>query len=229
MEEKLTVKHWDEADRPREKLTALGAEALSSAELLAILIGSGSTEESAVSLMRHVLADCGGSLRRLGRMTTEELCCYKGIGEAKAVTLLAACELGRRRAKEQGEGRPKLGNAEAIYQLMRSRLEDKPTEEFHVVLLNQNLRFMDSVCISRGGLTSTVADVRLILREALLRKAPNIAVLHNHPSGNPQPSRTDDALTEKLRNAAEIMDIHLVDHIVVGEDTYYSYNETGKL
>ena len=229
MDEKLTVKQWDEADRPREKMASLGAEALSSAELLAILIGSGSTEECAVSLMRRILADCNGSLQRLGEMSVQELCEYKGIGPAKAITILASCELGRRRANESAAGRPRMNSAQEIYKHTRSLLEGKPTEEFWVVLMNQNLRLLDTVCISKGGITSTVADVRLILREALLRKAPNIAVLHNHPSGNPKPSRIDDALTERIHAAADTMDIKLIDHIVVGDNEYYSYQESGKL
>lgn len=229
MDEKLTVKQWDEADRPREKMASLGAEALSSAELLAILIGSGSTEESAVSLMRRILADCNGSLQRLGEMSVQELCEYKGIGPAKAITILASCELGRRRAQEKLRERRQMSSAQDIYDSTRHLLEDKPTEEFWVVLMNQNLRLLDTVCVSKGGITSTIADVRIILREALIRKAPNIAVLHNHPSGNPHPSGIDDKLTEKIRNAAATMDIRLTDHIIVGNNTYFSYQESGKL
>lgn len=229
MREHLSVKQWDEADRPREKMASQGAEALSSTELLAILIGSGSSEETAVSLMRRILGECQGSLRQLGRMTVDELCRYKGIGEAKAITILAACELGRRRGKEESTDHARLDCARAIYNEVRSRMEDKPTEEFHVVLMNQNLRHIDTVCVSRGGITATVADVRLILREALLRKSPNIAVCHNHPSGNPRPSALDDRLTEKIRKAAEVMDIRLIDHVIVGDNRYYSYNEEGKL
>ncbi len=218
---KLSLKDLNEADRPREKLASLGAEALSSAELMAILIGSGSDEETAVGLSQRILADCHDSLRRMGEMSIQELCEYKGIGPAKAITILASCELGR--------GRPRMNSAQEIYKHTRSLLEGKPTEEFWVVLMNQNLRLLDTVCISKGGITSTVADVRLILREALLRKAPNIAVLHNHPSGNPKPSRIDDALTERIRAAADTMDIKLIDHIVVGDNEYYSYQESGKL
>ena len=228
MGEHLSVKQWDEADRPREKLAAQGAENLSSAELLAILIGSGSTKESAVALTRRILGDCKNSLRQLGRMSIEELCRYNGVGEAKAITILAACELARRRSEEPAEMKPKMGCARDIYDYFRP-LEDKPTEEFHVMLLNQNMRLLTSVCIGRGGITSTAVDVRIILREALVQKAPNIAVCHNHPSGNTKPSRHDDALTEKIRKAAEMMDICLVDHIIIGDGVYYSYHEEGKL
>ncbi|MBR1713143.1 MAG: DNA repair protein RadC [Alloprevotella sp.] len=228
MEERLTVKQWDEADRPREKLMVQGAEALTPAELLAILIGSGSTRESAVALMRRVLNDCEGSLKRLGKMDIEELCRYNGIGEAKAITILAACELGRRRAAEPADERPRMDSPARIYDHFR-RLEDADREEFHVMLMNQNLRLIGTACIGKGGLTATAADVRLVLREALLQKAPHIAVCHNHPSGNPHPSSLDNQLTEKIRRAAEVMDIRLVDHIIVGDGTYYSYQEQGKL
>ena len=225
----LSVKQWDEADRPREKLAAQGAENLSSAELLAILIGSGSTKESAVALTRRILGDCKNSLRQLGRMSIEELCRYNGVGEAKAITILAACEFARRRAEEPAELKPRMSCAQDIFDYFRPRLEDKPTEEFHVMLLNQNMRLLTSACIGRGGITSTAVDVRLILREALMQKAPNIAVCHNHPSGNTKPSRHDDALTDKIRKAAEVMDINLVDHIIIGDGIYYSYQEEGKL
>lgn len=226
---KLSLKDLNEADRPREKLAALGAEAMTSAELMAILIGSGSDEETAVDLSQRILVDCHGSLRRMGEMSIQELCEYKGIGPAKAITILASCELGRRRANESAASRPRMNSAQEIYKHTRSLLEGKQAEEFWVVLMNQNLRMIDTVCISKGGITSTIADVRLILREALIRKAPNIAVLHNHPSGNPKPSRIDDALTEKIRAAADTMDIKLIDHIVVGDNEYYSYQESGKL
>ncbi len=224
----LSVKQWAEADRPREKFIALGGEALSSAELLAILIGSGTTRESAVALMRRVLADCHGSLRRLGRMTIDQLKTYNGVGEAKAVTILAACELARRRADEPADRPPKMQSAADIYDVFR-RLEDKPTEEFHVLLLSQSLRLIDKVCIARGGLTATTVDIRLVLREALLRNAPCMAVCHNHPSGTVRPSQADDALTQRIRAAAQTMDIRLIDHVIVGDNAYYSYQEQGKL
>lgn len=226
---RLTLKQWDESDRPREKLEAQGAESLTLAELLAILIGSGSTKESAVELMRRVLGDCDNSIRQLGRMSVEALCSYKGFGKAKAITILAACELARRRAAEGADERQKMGSARDIFDYYRPRLEDKPTEEFHVMLLNQNLCLLKSVCIARGGITSTIVDVRLILREALLQHVPNIAVCHNHPSGSIRPSRHDDVLTEKISKAAELMDIRLIDHVIVGDGCYYSYQEEGKL
>ena len=228
MEERLSVKQWDEADRPREKLMAHGAETLTDAELLAILIGSGSAKESAVELMRRLMSDCRGSLRRLGRMSVGDLCSYTGIGEAKAVSILAACELGRRRAQELPEERLRLDTPQTLYKYYR-RLEDNDREEFHVLLLNQHLHALRSVCVSRGGLTATSADIRLILHEALIAKAPCMAVCHNHPSGNPQPSKVDDQLTSRLLQAAQLMDIRLIDHIIIGNACYYSYQEQNRL
>ncbi len=226
---KLSINHWDEADRPREKLVAQGPQALSNAELLAILIGSGSPQESAVALMRRILADQGGSLTRLGRMRVEQLCAYNGIGPAKAVTLMAACEFGRRRAAEPPEERPKMDNSTEIYRYFRPLLEDLPQEEFHAMLLNGQLRMISSRCIGRGGLGDVPADVRIVLRDALLAGATAIAICHNHPGGTLRPSRQDDELTRRLKLAAETMQIRLVDHIIVGEGGYYSYNDEGKL
>lgn len=226
---KMTVREWDVKDRPREKLILHGAGALSPAELLAILIGSGSPKESAVALMQRLMRDCNGSLRRLSRLTVNDLCTYNGIGEAKAITILAACELGRRRAEEPQEERPRFTDAEKIYDYFRPRMEDLTTEEFRVLLLDQGLRLIRDVVISRGGLTSTIVDVRLILREALLAQAPAIALCHNHPSGSNRPSVQDDNITRKVQRAATDMDIRLIDHIVLGDRSYYSYQEQGKL
>lgn len=224
-----SINEWDAADRPREKLAALGAQALSDAELLAILIGSGSADESAVGLMRRVLADCGNNLNALGKRGIDELCTYKGMGPAKAITILAACELGKRRqASDLGE-RPRMDCARSIYDYFLPRMQDLPVEECHVLLLNPALRVVGSRCVSRGGIAATAVDVRLVLREALLARATAIALCHNHPSGNARPSRQDDMLTERLSKAAAGMDIRLVDHIVLADGGFYSYSEEGKL
>lgn len=226
---KLSIAHWDEADRPRERLARLGAAALSSAELLAILIGSGNADESAVDLMRRVLADCNNNLNTLGKKTIHELCTYKGMGPAKAITLLAACELGKRRKAEAAEERLRITCSEDIYAYFLHRLQDLPTEECHALLLNQNLRLIRSQCISRGGLTGTVVDVRVVLEAAILSHATHIALCHNHPSGNPQPSAADDQLTQRMKQAAQTMDIRLIDHIVLADGKYYSYSDEGRL
>lgn len=226
---KFSIAQWDEADRPREKLMAHGADVLSNAELLAILIGSGSASEDAVSLMQRILSDHKNSLNRLGRLSIHDLCQYTGIGPAKAIAIIAACELGKRRVAEPAEQRPQLVCAEAVAAVFRPKLQDLPHEEIHVALLNNRLQLMGTRLIGRGGIAETVADVRLILREALLAGASAIALCHNHPSGNPQPSGHDDSLTQRLKQAADTMNIRLVDHVIVCENTYYSYNDNGKL
>ena len=228
-EHSLTIRNWDEADRPREKLSAQGADRLTPAELLAILIGSGTPQESAVSLMQRIMKDCNGSLRRLGRMSIAELCRYKGIGEAKAITILAACELGKRRAQEPASADVVLNSPEVLYEYFLPRMEDLTVEEFHILLLRQNLSLISDICIGRGGLTATAVDVRVLLREALLAKATALVMCHNHPSGSTNPSQQDDLLTMKVKRAAELMDIHLIDHIIMGDRTFFSYNQAGRL
>lgn len=227
--EKLSISQWAEEDRPREKLMRLGAEALSSAELLAILIGSGSTKESAVELMKRVLSHCANNLNSLGKMSLQELCQYNGIGPAKAITILAACELGKRRAREKAEERREVNCAVAIYELMLPRMQDLDTEEAWVLLMNQKFKLLKMERLSHGGITETLVDVRIIIKEALLCNATVIALCHNHPSGSPKPSRDDDNLTERVRRACDTMRIHLLDHVIVTDGLYYSYHEAGRL
>ena len=228
-EQKLNINQWAEEDRPREKLMRLGAEALSNAELLAILIGSGSTKESAVSLMQHILSDCQNNLNTLGKMSIGELCSYTGIGEAKAITILAACELGKRRQLEKAQERRCIDSAQVVYELMHPLMQDLATEEAWVLLLNQGFRLIKSVRISRGGISETAVDVRIILKEALLANATVIAFCHNHPSNSLRPSRDDDRLTERIHKACDVMRIHLLDHVIITDGAYYSYREQGKL
>ena len=226
--EKLTINNWAEEDRPREKMASLGAEALSNAELLAILIGSGSTKESAVDLMKRVLADSKNNLNTLGKMSIHELCQYNGIGEAKAITILAACELGKRRQMESPEERPDLGTATRLYNYMHPIMQDLDVEEFWVLLLNQHYRLIKKVRISHGGITETAVDIRIIMKEAVLANTTILAVCHNHPSGNLKPSRQDDELTKSIKRACELMHIHFLDHVIVTDGHYYSYHEQGK-
>ena len=216
-------------DRPREKFAAHGAAALSKAELLAILIGSGNTEENAVQLMQRIMNDCQGSLATLGNMGIDSLCRYKGMGPAKAISVLAACELGRRRMAEGMELRPQLTSSADIFAYMTPRLKGTPVEECHAILLNNHLRVVGCKLISRGGITGTVVDVRLVLREALLCNATHLALCHNHPSGNPRPSGEDDRLTQKLKAAAATMDLRLIDHIILTDEAYFSYQDEGRL
>ncbi|MGN0058000.1 MAG: DNA repair protein RadC [Phocaeicola plebeius] len=228
-EEKLTINQWAVEDRPREKMMHHGAAALSNAELLAILVGSGNTEDSAVALMRKVLDRYGNSLSRLGKCSVEELCQFKGIGPAKAVTLLAASELGKRRKEEEPQKGTFIGCSLDLYEFFHPLMCDLPVEECWVLLLNQAARVIEAVRVSQGGLAATQVDVRCILREALLKRATSIALAHNHPSGNSRPSADDDRLTQALAEAAKVVRIRLVDHIVVADGSYYSYVDEGKL
>lgn len=244
--DKLNINQWAEEDRPREKMILKGAASLSNAELLAILIGSGSADETAVELMRRVLSDCGNSLRALGRMSIEELCGsitvkdeqtgvskkvhrYKGLGPAKAVTIMAACELTRRRLQEEAAEKPAILSSDDLFAYFKPRMQDLSHEECYALLLNQACRVTDCVLIGKGGLTETSVDIRLVLREALVRQAPVVALAHNHPSGNPRPSADDNRLTDKLQKACQMMNIRLIDHIIVADERYYSYSKEGLL
>lgn len=229
MSDKLTIAHWAEDDQPREKLRDKGPQALSNAELLAILIGSGTPGVSAVELMQTVLSDCKNNLNTLGKMTIRQLMDYKGIGEAKAITILAACELGKRRQAESPEERPDLSTATKVYRHMHPLMQDPDTEEFWVLLLNQNHRLIKHLKIAHGGISEVTVDIRIIMREAILANATILAVCHNHPSGNIQPSKADDALTQSIRNACQLMRIHFMDHIIITDGLYFSYHEAGRL
>jgi len=228
-EDKLNINQWAEEDRPREKLMRLGAGALTNAELMAILIGSGSPKESAVDLMKRILNDCDNNLNKLGRMSIRELQVYNGMGPAKAVSILAACELGKRRQMEKVHERKDLGSPQAIYDYMRPIMQDLDTEEAWIILMNQNYRLIKEERLSHGGITETLVDVRLIVKEALLNNATIVALCHNHPSDNARPSKEDDRLTERVKKACELMRIYLLDHVIVTESNYYSYREKGRL
>lgn len=229
MSEKLSISQWAEEDKPREKLERLGAAALSNAELLAILIGSGSREESAVDLMKHVMADCNNNLNTLGKKNIHELTLYKGMGPAKAISILAACELGKRRSLDKIGLRPDLGSSIAVYNYMLPRMQDLDVEEAWVLLLNQNFKLIKAEQLSHGGITETAVDVRLIMKKALLNNATIIALCHNHPSNNPTPSKQDDQLTFNVKKACEVMRIFFMDHIIVTDGHYYSYHDKGRL
>ncbi len=227
--EKLNINQWAEEDRPREKLMRLGAEALSNAELLAILIGSGSTKESAVDLMKRIMNDCNNNLNTLGKKTIRELCEFNGIGEAKAISILAACELGKRRQMEKAEERLELGTATRIYNYMHPLMQDLDVEEFWVLFMNQNFRLIKRLRIAHGGISEVSVDIRIIMREAILANTTILAVCHNHPSGSLRPSHQDDALTANIRKACELMRIRFSDHVIITDGNYYSYHESGKL
>jgi DNA repair protein RadC len=207
----------------------LGPSALTDAELLAILVGSGSTKEDAVTLMRHILADCNNNLNTLGKLTIRDLCKYNGVGEAKAITILAACELGKRRQSGKPEERPDLGTATLIYNYMHPQLQDLDVEEFWLLLMNQNHRLIKQIRISHGGITETAVDVRIIIREAVLANATMLAICHNHPSGSLRPSPMDNDLTTSIQRACQLMRIKFLDHVIITDGAYYSYCETGRV
>lgn len=225
--EKLNINQWAEEDRPREKMERLGAQALSDAELLAILIGSGSSKEDAVSLMKRILNDCNNNLNTLGKKSIHDLCQYNGVGPAKAITIMAACELGKRRQEEKAEERPDIGTATLIYNHMHPTLQDKDVEEFWILLMNQNHRLIKKMCIAHGGISEVSVDIRIIIREAVLVNATILAVCHNHPSGSLKPSQMDNDLTYSIQNACRLMRIRFLDHVIVTDGAYYSYHEEG--
>jgi len=227
MGDRLNINQWSEDDRPRERLERLGPAALSDAELLAILVGSGSTKEDAVSLMKRILADCRNNLNTLGKLTIRDLCQYNGIGPAKAITILAACELGKRRQQERPEERPDLGTATRVYNHMHPVMQDLDVEEFWLLLMNQDYRLIKKVRIAHGGISEVSVDIRIIIREAVLCNATILAVCHNHPSGNLRPSQADNDLTRSIRQACNLMRIKFMDHVIITDGAYYSYHEEG--
>ncbi len=227
--DKLNINQWAAEDRPREKLMRLGPSALSDAELLAILVGSGSTKEDAVSLMKRILNDCKNNLNTLGKLSIRDLCRYNGVGPAKAITILAACELGKRRQMERPEERPDLSTATRIYNHMHPMMQDLDTEEFWLLLMNQDFRLIREQKIAHGGISEVAVDIRLLIKEALLCNATILAVCHNHPSGSLRPSQADNDLTQSIRRACDVMRIKFMDHVIITDGAYYSYHEEGRM
>jgi DNA repair protein RadC len=225
---KKSIKEWALDERPREKAIKNGISTLSKSELLAILVGSGNDEESAVDLMKRVLDSCGNNISELAKLSVDDLCTFRGIGPAKAITIVAACELWKRRESSEGE-QPCITSSHDLYRYFHPILCDSPVERCYVMLLNRMNRVIDHVLIGTGGLTATVVDIRLVMREALMKRATTIALCHNHPSGNIRPSREDDKLTENLSQACKVMNIRLLDHIVLTDGAYFSYNDEARL
>lgn len=226
---RLTIRQWAEEDRPSNKLRNLGVQSLTDAELLAILIGSGTTQHSAVDIANHTLAKFDRDLCKLGRADFDELKAIEGIGTYTACKIMAAIELGRRRQSAHAGIAPDLSSATAIYRYMLPKMQDLKTEEAHVVLMNQDRKLIRSVRISQGGITETSVDVRIIIKQAVLCNATIIAFCHNHPSGSIRPSKADDNLTRSIKSACDLMRIHFQDHVIVTDEAYYSYHEQGKL
>ena len=226
---RLSIKQWAPEDRPTERLQRLGTDSLTDAELLAILIGSGTSQYSAVDIAKHVLGKFGGNLNTLGKARFDEFEDIEGVGTQTACKIMAAVELGRRRQTATAELRPDMTTATRIYNYMLPKMQDLNHEEFWVLLMNQNYKLLKAERISIGGITETSADIRIIMRDAVLNNATILAVCHNHPSGRISPSRQDDMLTQSIQKACQLMRIHFLDHVIVTDGAYYSYHEQGKL
>lgn len=228
-EHKYSIKQWAKDDRPREKLLLKGAENLSNSELLAILIHNGTRNKTAVDLAKEILKLGKDNLNELGKITVKELMKIKGIGEAKAITIAAALELGRRRQGSDTLERVVVKSSHEIAEYLKSKLKDFRHEVFAVLFLNQANKIKHFEIISTGGITGTVADPRVILRKALDEDAVSLILCHNHPSGSLKPSRADEELTKKIKEAAKYFDINVMDHIIVSESGYYSFADEGIL
>ncbi|AVR44171.1 hypothetical protein C7S20_02200 [Christiangramia fulva] len=227
--ENLSIKKWAEDDRPREKLLQKGKLSLSDSELIAILLGSGSKNESAVELSKKILSSVQNNLNQLGKLSVQQLCKFKGIGPAKAVSIVAAMELGRRRRLEEALEQKKISSSNSVFEIMQPLIGELPHEEFWILYLNNSNKVIEQFQISKGGITGTLVDVRITLRKALELGAVSIILVHNHPSGNLKASEADKQLTKKLKTASESLDIKVLDHIIVTEKSYLSFADEGLL
>ncbi len=219
----FSIKNWSQDDRPREKLQYKGRETLSDAELVAILIGSGNRDESAVALCKRILASVDNNLSALGKLSIKQLTEFKGIGEAKAITITAAMELGRRRRGEMALERNKITSSLAVFELMQPIIGELQHEEFWIIYLNNSSKVIQKEQQSKGGITGTLVDVRLVLKKALEVGATRLILAHNHPSGALNPSEADKKLTDKLKTAANSLDIKVLDHLIITEKAYFSF------
>jgi DNA repair protein RadC len=229
MNARLSICQWSAEDQPRTKLLTKGCSTLTDAELLSIIIGSGSRSESAVDLSRRVLSAAGGSLAALAKMQPHDFTAFEGLGASKSAAIMAAMELGRRRQSSLAMEKQQISSSTDVYRIFLPMLEDKHIEEFWAMYLNQSGKVVKLQRISTGGIDGTYADVRIILRCALLCEATQLAVVHNHPSGNPRPSTQDIRLTKSIKDAAETMNIRFFDHVIVTEGKYYSFADEGML
>jgi DNA repair protein RadC len=221
------INQWAEDDRPREKFLLKGKSSLSDSELLAILIGSGSRNESAVQLCQRILATSSNNLNQLGKLSIAQLTAFKGIGEAKAISIAAALELGRRRRSEEAFELKKITSSKAVFEIMQPILGDLLHEEFWVLYLNNSNKVIHKSQISKGGITGTVVDIRLIFKMAFEQNATAIILSHNHPSGKLQASEADVQITKKVKLAGQNLDINVLDHIIVTEQAYFSFADEG--
>lgn len=225
----FSIKQWHEEDRPREKLVLKGKASLSDAELLAILIGSGSKNESAVRLSQRILASVENNLQQLGKLTIKDLTFFKGIGEAKAVTIAAAMELGRRRRDGDLIDRAKISSSATVFEVMQPIIGELSHEEFWVLYLNNSNKIMHKLQLSKGGITGTIVDARIVFKNALQWGAVAVILAHNHPSGTLKPSKADVSITQKLKKAGETLDIKVLDHLIVTEKAYFSFADSSLL
>ncbi len=225
----LNIKSWAEDDRPREKLFLKGRQALSDAELIAILIGSGNREESAVELSKRILNSASNNLSELGKLSVSDLMNFKGIGDAKAISIIAALELGRRRKETETIKRDKISCSKDVFEIMQPFMLDLPHEEFWLLNLSRSNAVIKKELISRGGVSGTVVDTKMIFKSAVENLASSIIICHNHPSGNLKPSDADIRITKNIKEAGRVMDIQLFDHVIITENGYYSFNDEGVL
>ena len=225
----FTIKQWNEDDRPREKLLKKGKVALSDAELIAILIGSGNREESAVELSKRILSSIDNSLNKLGKLSVTDLTKFKGIGEAKAISIITALELGRRRRLEEALEKPKISSSKSVFDVMQPIIGELQHEEFWIIFLNNANKIQLKTQMSKGGITGTLVDTRLIFKQALELAATGLILCHNHPSGTLKPSTSDINLTNKIKKGGEVLDIKVLDHLIITEKEYYSFADDGVL
>jgi DNA repair protein RadC len=226
MQENITsfsIKQWSDDDKPREKLAHKGRLVLSDAELIAILIGSGTKNESAVALAKKILASAHNNLNELGKLSIKQLMEFKGIGEAKAITIAAALEIGRRRRGEEAQKITKITDSESVFELLQPLMGELSHEEFWILYLNNSNKVMHMGQLSKGGITGTLVDVRLVLKKALELGAVGLILAHNHPSGGLKPSKADKMVTQKLKIAAETLDIKILDHLIITQQDYFSF------
>jgi len=228
-EHKITIKAWAEEDRPREKLSIQGRRSLSDAELIAILIGSGNRTESAVELSKRILYTCENDLNQLARLSVSDLSRFKGIGEAKAISIIAALELGRRRKETISADLVQVGTSIDVYKAIVSRFRDLNHEEFWIIILNRANKITSSHLVSKGGQAGTIADPKIIFNMALENHAASLILAHNHPSGNLKPSQADLELTRKLRSAGKFLDIPVLDHLIITNHGFFSFADEGIL
>lgn len=221
------ITNWSEDDRPREKLMLKGKSALSDAELIAILIGSGNRNESAVDLSKRILSGVNNNLNALGKLSMASLIEYKGIGEAKAISIIAALELGRRRRTEEAVQLVKITSSKAIFELMQPIVGELPHEEFWIIYLNNSNKVLSKSQLSKGGITGTLVDVRIVFKKALELGATALILCHNHPSGTLVPSEADKHITKKLKLAGESLEVKVLDHVIVTENSYFSFVDSG--